>query len=215
MTLLVATTNRDKLREIRGLMAGAGVALASLADVPPLDEPDETGTTFEANARLKALYYEPLAAHVPLTGLGSAPVLTVAEDSGLEIDALGGEPGIRSARFLRPDASYPERFAEIWRRLAALPDVPRTARFVCAVAVAHEGRVVFETRGTVEGAITDAPRGSAGFGYDPIFHHPPLGMTLAEVVEADKLRVAHRGVAFRRLAAWLAGGGVQKKNGEP
>jgi XTP/dITP diphosphohydrolase len=214
VTLLVATTNRDKLREIRGLMAHAGVALASLADVPPLDEPDETGATFEANARLKALYYEQLAVHVPLKP-GAAPVLTVGEDSGLEIDALGGEPGIRSARFLRPDASYPARFAEIWRRLAAVPDAPRTARFVCAVAVVHDGRVVFETRGTVEGTITDTPRGGAGFGYDPIFYYPALGMTLAEVVEEDKLRVAHRGVAFRRLAAWLASGGGQKKNGEP
>jgi XTP/dITP diphosphohydrolase len=213
--LLVATTNRDKLREIRGLLAHAEVTLASLADVPPLEEPDETGATFEENARLKALYYQQLAAQVPVNEPATGPVLTVAEDSGLEIDALGGEPGIRSARFLRPDASYPERFAEIWRRLAAQPEAPRTARFVCAVAVVHEGRVVFETRGTVEGEITDTPRGGAGFGYDPIFYHPPFGMTLAEVVEEDKLRVAHRGVAFRRLAAWLASGGVQKKTGEP
>lgn len=216
MILLVATTNRDKLREIRGLLADADVALASLADVPPIEEPEETGATFEENARLKALYYQQLTLRLPAgSASGTGPVLTVAEDSGLEIDALGGEPGIRSARFLRPDATYPERFAEIQRRFAAQPGAPRTARFVCAVAVVRHGQVLFETRGTVEGEITDTPRGDAGFGYDPIFYYPPFGTTLAEVVEQDKLRVAHRGVAFRRLAAWLASGDAQKKNGEP
>src|ERR1051325_2656759 len=118
-TLLIATTNPGKLREIRALMADVPVRLVSLADVPRVDEPEETGTTFEENARLKAHYY---AAH---SGLW-----TVAEDSGLVIDALDGEPGVRSARFLRPDATYEERFAEIYRRLQAGGGGPRTARFV-------------------------------------------------------------------------------------
>jgi XTP/dITP diphosphohydrolase len=160
--------------------------------LPPILEPEETGATFEENARLKARYY---ATH---TG-----VLTVAEDSGLEIDALGGQPGVRSARFLGADATYPERFDEIYRRLAGVPPERRTARFVCAVAVADGGRIVFETRGTVEGLIADAPAGAGGFGYDPIFYYPKLGLTLAQAGDG-KAAVSHRGEAFRRLAAWLA-----------
>ena len=113
---------------------------------------------------------------------------------------------MRSARFLRPDASYPERFAEIYRRLADAPARARSARFVCALAVVHDGTVIYETTGTVEGEIAAAPRGEGGFGYDPIFDYPPYGRTLAEVTESDKLRVAHRGEAFRRLAGWLEQG---------
>jgi XTP/dITP diphosphohydrolase len=127
----------------------------------------------------------------------------VAEDSGLVIDALDGEPGVRSARFVRPGATYPERFDEIQRRLAARPDRPRTARFVCALAAVTAGSLVFETTGPIEGAIAEAPGGSAGFGYDPIFYFPTYGCTLAEVTEEEKLRVAHRGEAFRALAVWL------------
>ncbi|MDP1570759.1 MAG: RdgB/HAM1 family non-canonical purine NTP pyrophosphatase [Vicinamibacterales bacterium] len=190
-TLLLATTNANKIREIRQLLGPAGVTLVDLGAFPAIAEPEETGDTFEANARLKAEYY---AAH--------AGMLTVAEDSGLEIDALGGEPGVRSARFLRPDATYPERFAEIARRLTHVPRDQRTARFVCAIAVVDAGQVVFETRGTVEGLIADRPAGTGGFGYDPIFFHPPLGLTLAEAGD-EKAAVSHRGEAFRRLAAWL------------
>ncbi len=137
-------------------------------------------------------------------------MLTVAEDSGLVVDALGGAPGVMSARFLGPEAPYAERFAEIQRRLAESPGQPRTARFVCAVAVVRDGSVVYEMEGTVEGEIARAPAGEAGFGYDPIFHYPPYGRTLAEVTDAEKLAVAHRGEAFRRLAEWLR----ETKNGE-
>jgi XTP/dITP diphosphohydrolase len=192
-TLLVATTNPGKLREIRLLMADVPVRLVSLSDVPPMDEPEETGTTFEENARLKA---HSDAAH---SGLW-----TVAEDSGLVIDALDGEPGVLSARFLRPDATYEQRFAEIYRRLNARGDRPRTARFVAALASVDRGEVVYETTGVVEGEIAGAPGGSGGFGYDPIFFYPPYGRTLAEVSEADKIAVAHRGIAFRKFAQWLA-----------
>jgi XTP/dITP diphosphohydrolase len=191
-TLLVATTNQGKLREIRQLMSGVPVGLLGLADLAPIDEPEETGATFEENARLKAQYY---AAH---SGLW-----TVAEDSGLAIDALSGEPGVKSARFLRADATYPERFAEIFRRLKAHSDRPRTARFVAALASVDNGRLVYETTGIVEGEIADSPRGEGGFGYDPIFLYPPYRRTLAEVSEAEKIAIAHRGVAFRKFAAWI------------
>jgi XTP/dITP diphosphohydrolase len=194
--LVVATTNPHKLREIRGLLADAPVELLALDAFPNVPEPEETGTTFQANARLKALYYAAALA-------SGEHDLIVAEDSGLVIDALDGEPGVRSARFLRPDASYPERFAEILSRLDADRTRPRTARFVCALALASRSEILFETTGIVEGEIAAGPRGEAGFGYDPIFYYPPYGTTLAEVTEAEKLRVAHRGQAFRSLSEWL------------
>ena len=203
VTLLVATTNVDKAREIAHLLRDVPVPLLSLRDGPSVEEPVETGETFEANARLKAEYYDRTVAKRLRSARPSTRLLTVAEDSGLAIDALDGEPGVYSARFLSPAATYPERFAAIQARLEARPAAPRTARFVCALAVVEHGGVLFETRGTIEGVIAPAARGRAGFGYDPIFEYPPLGRTLAEVSEADKLAVAHRGHAFRALAAWL------------
>jgi XTP/dITP diphosphohydrolase len=190
--LLVATTNPGKLREIRTVMSGVPLELVSLADIPSIAEPEETSPTFEENARLKASYYAERSGR-----------LTVAEDSGLVVDALDGEPGVRSARFLRPDASYPERFEEIFRRLDERPEAPRTARFVAALACVDNGQVIYETTGVVEGEVANAPHGTGGFGYDPIFYYPPFRRTLAEVSEAEKMLVAHRGVAFRAFAAWL------------
>jgi XTP/dITP diphosphohydrolase len=191
MRLLVATTNRDKLREIRSLLSNVEIDLLTLRDLDRIEEPDETGATFAENARQKAYHYA-AASGLP----------TVAEDSGLVIDALDGEPGVRSARFLRPDASYPERFTEIFKRLEQHPERGRAARFVCAVAVVENGQILFETTGTIEGEIA-SPRGEHGFGYDPIFYYPPYRSTLAEVSEGAKLAVAHRGQAFRALASWL------------
>ena len=203
--LLVATTNADKLREIRQLLAGLPIELVSLRDVPSIEEPEEIGATFAENARLKARYY---ARHSRLW--------TVAEDSGLVVDALGGEPGIYSARFLRPDATYPERFAEIFRRLDAQPGAPRTARFVAAVASVDEhDRLVYATEGIVDGQITREPRGSGGFGYDPIFFYPPYHATLAEVTEEEKNAVAHRGIAFRAFAEWIRNRQRQATNDQP
>jgi XTP/dITP diphosphohydrolase len=190
--LLVATTNTGKLREIRTLLRDTAVDLITLRDLDPIEEPEETGATFEENARLKALYYA-----------ARSGLMTVAEDSGLVIDGMNGEPGVRSARFLRPEASYPERFAEILRRLDGPPVKSRAARFICALAVAEDARIVFEARGTVEGEIALEPRGERGFGYDPIFYFPPYKSTLAEVTAELKLAVAHRGQAFRSLASWL------------
>lgn len=209
MRLLIATTNPHKLREIRSLLADARVELLSLADRPAVAEPEETGDTFQDNARQKALFYD---RHVtePM-GWAFQPTLTVAEDSGLVVDALDGEPGVRSARFLRPDATYPERFEEILRRLGDRPGAPRTARFICAMSVVLGGEIVFETTGTVEGEIAERPRGSAGFGYDPLFYFPPYGCTLGEVSNEQKLEVAHRGQAFRALAGWLRDEGARKK----
>lgn len=194
----MATTNAGKLREIRGMLADVPVVLETLADRPRVQAqppPEETGATFAENARLKALYYE-AASGVP----------TVAEDSGLEIDALGGAPGIHSARFGGVERTYPEKFALIYRQLqhtlgrplADAPETQRTARFVCAVALVEKGVVQFETCGTIEGLISPTPRGAGGFGYDPIFFYPPFGCTLAEA-GPRKAEVSHRAKAFGRL----------------
>src|SRR5918993_44661 len=173
--LIIATTNPNKVREIRALLADAPVDLLALDALPRVPEPEETGGTFQENARLKALYY---SESLPDT---SGDVLIAAEDSGLVVDALDGEPGVRSARFLHPDASYADRFAHILQRLSQQRERGRSARFVCALAVARGGTIVFETTGTVEGEIADSPRGHHGFGYDPIFYYPPYRRTLAEV----------------------------------
>ena len=202
--LLVATGNPHKIREIRQLLADVPVTLHSLAELTPVVEPEETGETFQENARLKGLHY---ARHLAISGVPWAPsALTVAEDAGLVIDALDGDPGVRSARYLRDDASYGERFADIYRRLDARPSAPRSARFVCALVALRGTEVAFETTGAVEGEIAPAPAGVHGFGYDPIFLFPAYQKTLAEVNEHEKLRVAHRGHAFRALAAWLGKG---------
>ena len=191
MRLLLATTNQGKLREIRALLAGLPLDISTLADYPAVEPPDETGATFAENARLKALYYGSRVGEV-----------TVAEDSGLEIDALGGAPGVHSARFGGEGRSYPEKFRLIYEALGPMGDRPVTARFVCALAVAEGDRTLFETIGTVEGQIAREPRGEGGFGYDPIFFFPPFGCTLAEAGDR-KSSASHRGMAFRALAAFL------------
>ena len=188
--LLVATTNRGKLAEIRDILAGMPTTLASLDDHPRIAAPDETGATFAANARLKARHY------AEATG-----ELTVAEDSGLEIDALDGQPGLRSARF--NGESYADKFAAIRRMLAQRGADTSTARFVCALALADADGVLWETAGLVEGRVQFPPRGDGGFGYDPIFHYPPYGRTLAEVTPEEKAAVSHRGRAFRQLRRHL------------
>jgi len=191
MRLLVATTNLNKVREIRQMLAGAAVEVVTLAGWPAVTAPEETGQTFEENARAKALYY------AAATG-----ELTVAEDSGLSIDALDGAPGVESARFGGVDLPYPDKFARIAAALAAKGAPESPARFVCALALVRGGRLLFETRGTVEGRISPEPKGSGGFGYDPIFFYPPYGQTLAEAGDA-KAAVSHRGEAFRALHTFL------------
>ena len=190
-TLLVATTNDAKLREIRSLLADLPIALLTLAGWPDLVPPEETGRTFAENARLKARYY------AKATGL-----LTVAEDSGLEIDALGGGPGVESARFGGAHTSYEQKFVLIYERLSAGPAGASSARFICALAVAEGDAVLFEAHGAVEGRIASEPRGEGGFGYDPIFFYPPFGCTLAEAGDR-KSGVSHRGAAFRAFHDYL------------
>ena len=190
MRLLIATTNPNKVREIRQLLDGLPVDLVTLAEWPRVTAPEETGVTFEENARAKALYYA-----------AASGELTVAEDSGLAIDALDGAPGVESARFGGVDTSYPDKFQLIYDALRAkgmpVNSGNAAARFVCAVALAKGDRVLFETRGTVEGRIAPDPKGDGGFGYDPIFFYPPYGQTLAEAGDR-KAAVSHRGEAFRR-----------------
>ena len=188
--VLVATTNPGKIREILGILAGVRDEVVTLADLPAIPEPEETGATFADNARLKALYYS------AATGIPS-----VADDSGLEVDALDKAPGVHSARWHGTD--YAVKFRKIYELLAERGVATSAARFVAAVAFAENGRVVFESRGVVEGTIAPQPKGSHGFGYDPIFFYPPLGCTLAEVDGAAKAKVSHRGAAFQAFKDYL------------
>lgn len=188
--LVIATTNEGKLREIRDVLHGVPYTLSSLGAWETLVEPDETAPTFAGNARIKALSY------AEQTG-----GLVVAEDSGLVIDALGGWPGVLTARV--PGATYPEKWAEVYRRLGAVHLRTSPARFVCALALAQNGTLLFEASGSIEGAIAEHPTGEGGFGYDPIFLHPPTGLTLAEMDLDEKRRLSHRGLAFAKLKAFL------------
>jgi XTP/dITP diphosphohydrolase len=190
MRLLIATTNPNKLREIRPLLAGIACELVSLTDVAPIPEPDETGSTFWENARIKALAY----------AAGSG-LISVAEDSGLVIDAMNGEPGVLSARFMGASTPYPERFKEIFRRIDGRN---RAARFVTALAVARGNEILFETETTVEGEIAREAAGTHGFGYDPIFWYAPLQCTTAQLPDSEKAVISHRARAFRDLRRHLA-----------
>jgi XTP/dITP diphosphohydrolase len=190
--LLLATTNPGKVREIRALLAGLPYELIGLDTLPPVEAPEETGITFAENARLKAEYYS------RTTG-----ITAVAEDSGLEVDALGGAPGVESARYGGADAPYAEKFRLIYAELDMAGVETSPARFVCALAFAEDGCVTFESRGVVEGQIARQPSGRGGFGYDPIFFYPPYGTTLADVDPARKGAVSHRGQAFRALRDYL------------
>jgi XTP/dITP diphosphohydrolase len=196
-SLLVATTNPGKLREITRILQGLPVTLKTLADFPGVPIPEETGSSFGENARQKALHY------AAATG-----ALTMAEDSGFEVDALNGEPGVYSARYLRDDATYAERFADIYRRVRATGSRDRRARFVCALALADGSHIVFETTAAVEGLLAEAPAGRNGFGYDPILFYPPYGKTFGEVSDDEKTAVSHRGQAIRTLRAYLQGTGL-------
>lgn len=192
--LLVATTNQGKLREIAAILTGLPLELVALSDLPHILEPEETGATFAENARLKALYY------ADATGLE-----TVADDSGLEIEALDGAPGVHSARWHGTD--YNVKFSRIRELLHAKHVESSSARFVCHAAVALEGRITFETEQTVEGRIASEPAGDKGFGYDPIFFYPPLGVTLAQIGLNEKAAVSHRGKAFNAVRTYLASAG--------
>jgi XTP/dITP diphosphohydrolase len=184
--LWCATTNPGKLREFR--LAGADVeALPAMRDIPPSPE---DGATFEENAAQKAVYYS-----------GFTEGLLFADDSGLEVDALNGAPGVYSARYAGEHAGDAANNALLLERLEHHSD--RTARFVCVIALAENGRLIRTFRGTVEGEILRAPRGDGGFGYDPLFFYPPFGQTLAEIPAENKYAVSHRGHALREMLEWV------------
>jgi XTP/dITP diphosphohydrolase len=200
-TVLIATSNAGKLRDFTGAAAAFGVSISGIPDFGRLPEVVEDGLTFEANARKKAAEY---SVHVP-------GELVLADDSGLEVDALKGAPGVHSARYAAledeaaPSGNSPDEAnnARLLRELADIAPEQKTARFVCVLAAARDGEVLEVCSGTVEGVIMDAPRGGHGFGYDPLFFYPPLNKTLAELAAEEKALVSHRGAAFRRFLEWI------------
>ncbi len=192
--IVVATANPGKVRECAGVLVPAGftvLGLDALSDTTPVAE---TGSTFEANARLKAEAYSLRTQH-----------LLVADDSGLEVDALSGGPGVLSARYGGPDLTDPERCAAIVEALADTPDAKRTARFRCVLALAKEGRTLATFAGVVSGTILREPRGANGFGYDPIFFHPPSDRAFGELTRGEKELVSHRGLALRNFVQVIGG----------
>jgi XTP/dITP diphosphohydrolase len=184
--LLIATTNRHKLEEFRAMFRDLSYELLSLNDVQLAMDVEETGSTFRENAEIKALAY------ARATGF-----LTLAEDSGLEIDALDGAPGVYSARFAGVDTSYEERFRLIFEKLRGLPSSRRTARFHCVITIAEPSGFSQSVDGVIGGMIIEEARGTHGFGYDPIFLVPSLGKTTAELLPEHKNRISHRAQAVR------------------
>jgi XTP/dITP diphosphohydrolase len=191
MKLYCATGNPGKLREFQEAAAGR-VELAPLPDFASIPACLENGLTFEENAIQKAVYY----------GRHTADLL-FAEDSGLQVDALGRAPGIHSARFSGPGATDESNNRLLLERLAGIGN--RTARYVCVIALVERGALLGTFRGAVEGEILEEPRGSGGFGYDPLFYYHAFGCTFAEVTAGRKFAVSHRGQAFRALLAWVEG----------
>jgi XTP/dITP diphosphohydrolase len=190
--LLLASQNPGKVSEMRQLLAGLPFRVLRPADVGIIEAPEETGATFIENAVLKARHY------ARRSGL-----LTVADDSGLSVDALGGGPGLYSSRFGGEGASDDDRNRLLLEKLHGVPVEKRGARFTSAVAVARGEDVPFQAQETVEGRIAEEPRGPHGFGYDPVFFYPPFGRTFGEVAPEEKDRVSHRGKAFARLREFL------------
>ncbi len=191
--LVVATTNAGKAREIAAALRPLPVRVLSLADLGVRAEYWEAGTTFAGNARGKAAFYSSLSRH-----------WTLAEDSGLAVDALGGAPGVYSARFSGPRASDGRNNRKLLRLLSGLPPAERGARFVCCMALARNGRVVKQVTGRVRGRILDAGRGVRGFGYDPLFYSRRMGRTFGELEPAFKNAVSHRGRAMAKMFRFLA-----------
>jgi XTP/dITP diphosphohydrolase len=192
--LLLATTNLHKIAEFRAILAAVPCELVGPTEVGLSVAIEETGTTFAQNAVLKAIAYAE-----------SSGLLTLADDSGLEIDALGGAPGIYSARWAGAHVTYPQRFQLLFQRLADVPDERRTARYRCAIALAEPAPcgLYAVVEGTLEGCIAREPRGTGGFGYDPIFAVPELGQTVGEMGEEEKHRISHRGRAGAAAATRL------------
>jgi len=205
LRLFVATTSQGKLRDFRTAAKAHSISIEPLPDLDSIPPPEEDGDTFLANATLKALYYSRFA----------PGEIVLADDSGLEVDALAGAPGVRSARFAAdvgltdsPDAATDN--TDVWnnmvllQRLDGVPAAQRTARYHCVLVAARNGEPQFSADGSVEGLMLDAPRGTGGFGYDPLFYLPDLQQTMAEIDLETKLSLSHRGRALAALLPMLA-----------
>jgi XTP/dITP diphosphohydrolase len=203
--VLIATSNAGKLRDFAGAAARHGVEITGIPQFSSLPSVVEDGVTFEENARKKAEGYSAYA----------AGEIVVADDSGLEVDALNGDPGVHSARYAAPELLRKQPHeadvntddaannARLLRELKNVPAERRTGRFVCALAAARDGKTLATFRGTAEGLILDAPRGRNGFGYDPLFYFPQIGKTFAELTAEEKAQFSHRGSAFRKFLEWM------------
>lgn len=191
MRIIFATGNKGKLREIDDILKDLSIPIVSMKDAGITSEPDETGVTFEENAIIKAKH----AADV----LKEKDAIYMADDSGLEVDALGGEPGVYSARYMGEDTPYTVKNKSIIDRLDGVENDKRTARFVCAIAAVLPDGEVVTTRGTIEGKIGYEERGTNGFGYDPIFYLPDMSVSTAELSPDEKNRISHRGRALEAM----------------
>jgi XTP/dITP diphosphohydrolase len=198
-TVLLATSNPGKVRDFAGAVAPHGITVSPISGFSSLPQVVEDGSTFEENARKKADHYSQA---VPRE-------LVLADDSGLEIDALGGAPGIHSARYAADDPHAAHSNSEdaannarVLRELAGIPAEKRTARFICVLAAARDGETLQTFRGAVEGFILEAPRGDNGFGYDPLFYFAQIGKTFGELSAEAKAQFSHRGEAFRAFLRW-------------
>jgi XTP/dITP diphosphohydrolase len=190
--LLLATTNRGKVRELKKLLRGLPLKIESLDRYPEFGKCRETGKTFEKNSRGKCLYYS-----------RKYPGLVLAEDSGLEVEALGGQPGVYSARFSGPGANDQKNIKKLLKLMAAVPGDRRWASFVCVASLGSQGRIIKTFRGRVRGLILTEPDGHNGFGYDPVFYYPPLKKSFARLRPEEKNRVSHRGRALKKVRLFL------------
>jgi len=186
--LLIATNNLGKAKEFEALFAKKGIAIKTLRDFPELPEVEETGTTFAENALLKA---ETIAEQMNM--------MVLADDSGLKVDALYGEPGIFSARYAGEEKNDASNNAKLLHELADVPKEERTAQFHCTLAISAPGKESLTVEGEVEGLILGVPRGENGFGYDPLFYVPKLEKTMAELSQEEKNKISHRSVALQKL----------------
>jgi XTP/dITP diphosphohydrolase len=190
--LLLATTNQGKVREIKNLLRGLCLRIESLKDYPQYGSYKETGRTFAENSCGKSLFYSQ-----------QYPGLVLAEDSGLEVDALAGAPGVYSARFSGAGATDEKNIKKLLRLLTEVPEKNSKARFVCVATLSSGGKIIKTFKGTVRGLITPLPRGANGFGYDPVFFYPPLKKSFAELTASEKNQVSHRGRALRKVREFL------------